>query len=126
MERIQFVTHRGHRVLLVDATHCSADELAALADRTPSFVTAEPHGTLLLLADFTGCEFTRAAVERLKVAAVVDRAHLKRSAWVVSSNLPKALYSSIRTFSGRDIPLFETREEALDYLVNGAQAFRSA
>ena len=47
-----------------------------------------------------------------------DRAHIKRAAWVLSENLSKTLYDSVRSFSAREFPVFATREEALDYLVS--------
>lgn len=117
MERIRFITHRDRRILLIDCSNCNAEELAGTSDRVPQFVTGEPTGSVLLLADFTGSEFTKEAVERLKIAAVFDKPHVKRSAWVLSNNLPKALYVSIRTFTGRELPVFASREEALEYLV---------
>jgi len=118
MDRIRFITHREQRILLVDFTDCAADEVAFTADRVPETVTQEPLDSVLLLADFSRAQFTRESVERVKIAAVFDRPHLKRSAWVLTENLPKALYDSIRSFSRREIPLFATREEALDYLVS--------
>ncbi len=118
MDRIRFITHRDQRILLVDCSNCMAGEVAAVADLLPEFVTREPLGSLLLLGDFTGAQFNRDAVEHVKIAAVFDRPHLKRSAWVLTENLPKAFYDSIRSFSGRQIPTFATREEAMDYLVS--------
>ena len=118
MERIRFVTHRGQRILLVDYTHCTPAEVAQIADSAPPIVTQEPPGSLLLLADFTGAEFTRETVEHMKVAAAIDKRHLKRDAWVLDHNLPKALYDSIRSFSTRDLPIFPTREAAMEYLVS--------
>ncbi len=117
MDRIRFITHRSQRILLVDCSHCAAEEVATVADLLPEFVTREPLGSVLLLGDFTGAQFNRDAVERVKIAAVFDRPHLKRSAWVLTENLPKAFYDSIRSFSGRQIPTFATREEAMEYLV---------
>jgi len=116
MERIRFVTHRGQRVLLLDFTNCRADEVAEIADQAPPVVTQEPPGSVLLLADFTGAEFSRESVEHVKVAAAMDKRHLKRDAWVLDHNLPKALYDSIRSFSARELPIFPTREAALEYL----------
>ncbi|HZP24439.1 MAG TPA: hypothetical protein VFB04_13390 [Terriglobales bacterium] len=116
MERIRFVTHRGQRVLLLDFTNCKADEVAEIADQAPPVVTQEPPGSVLLLADFTGAEFSRESVEHVKVAAAMDKRHLKRDAWVLDHNLPKALYDSIRSFSARELPIFPTREAALEYL----------
>jgi len=71
-----------------------------------------------LLADFTGAEFDRIAIERIKESAVFDRPHLKRSAWVGIESLPKVFYEHIKTFSQRDLPAFKTREEAMDWLVS--------
>jgi hypothetical protein len=118
MERISRITFRGHTVLLVDCTDCSPEELAAVADDLPRHVTREPHGSVLLLADLSRAVFNKETVEHVKLAAVFDRPHLKKSAWVLTDNLPKALYDSIRTFSGREIPTFATREQALEYLVS--------
>ena len=118
MERILFLTFRNHQVLLADCSDCLPDELTAVIDDVPKHVTREPLGSLLLLADFSRSKFTKETVEHLKLAAVFDRPHLKRSAWVLTQNLPKTLYESIRTFSGREIHTFETREEALEYLVD--------
>jgi hypothetical protein len=118
MERIRFVTHRGQRILLIDYTNCTADEVAEIADDAPPIVTKEPPGSVLLLADFTGAKFDRETVEHIKVAAAIDKRHLKRDAWVLDDNLPKALYDSVRSFSARELPIFPTREAALDYLVS--------
>ena len=118
MERIRFVTHRGQRILLVDYTNCKANEVAEIADQAPPIITQEPPGTVLLVADFTGAEFTRETVEHIKVAAAIHKRHLKRDAWVLDDNLPKALYESVRSFSTRELPIFPTREAALDYLVS--------
>lgn len=117
MDRIRFLTHRGQRVLLLDFTDCSPAEVAALADHVPEIMTQEPEGSVLALADFGGAEFTRDAVEHIKIATAIDRPHVKRAAWVCAENLPKTLYDSIRSFSAREFPMFNTREEALDYLV---------
>lgn len=117
MERISFVIHGDKRVLMLDFTGCDPQEVAAVADRVPAIVTQEPAGSVLAVADFTGAEFDKDAVERIKIATTFDRPHIKRAAWVLTENLPKALYDSIRRFSAREFPVFHTREEALDYVV---------
>ena len=122
MDRILFLTFHNHQVLLADCSNCSPDELAAVIDDVPRHVTREPLGSVLLLADFSHSVFNKETVEHLKLAAVFDRPHLKKSAWVLTQNLPATLYESVRSFSGREIPTFESREEALEYLVGDAPA----
>jgi hypothetical protein len=118
-DRIRFIEHQGRKILFVDCSHCRPDELEKLARLVPSYVTEEPEGSVLLLADFTGAKFDRKAVEQMKQGTVYDRPHLKRSAWYGTENLPKVFYEHLRSFSQRDLPTFKTREEALDWLVKG-------
>jgi hypothetical protein len=116
-DRIRFIEHQGKRILFVDLSHCSPDELEKIVLLVPSYVTAQPKGTLLLLADFTGAKFDRDAIEKLKPRIVFDRPHLKRSAWYGTDTLPRVFYEHLKNFSQRDLPTFKTREEALDWLV---------
>ena len=116
-DRIRFISHNGKKILLVDGSNSSAEQLEELAALVPSRVTAEPRGTVLLLADFTGAKFDKKSVERIKPSLVFDRPHLKRSAWVVTESLPKVFYEHLKSFSQRELPTFKTREEALAWLV---------
>lgn len=120
-DRIRFIEYKGKQILLADLSHCTPAEVAKVAMLVPSYVTTEPKGSVLLLADFTGAEFDRSAIERLKESAVFDRPHLKRSAWVGIECLPKVFYEHIKNFSQRDLPAFENREKAMDWLVSGEE-----
>ena len=121
-ERIRFITHKGQRVLLVDVSNCTAEQVTTIARLVPTFTTPEPRGSLLLLGDFTGAKFDKASLTALKEATAYDKPHLKRSAWVGVESLPKVFYDNIKSFSRRDLPVFGTREEALDWLVQDEPA----
>lgn len=125
-DRIRFIEHKGKHVLLVDISNCSADEVASTARLVPSYVATQPKGSVLLLADFTGSTFDKAAIEVLKQATVFDRPHLKKSAWVGTESLPKVFYDNLKAFSQRDLPTFKTREEAMDWLVADQAVFRAS
>jgi len=115
-DRIRSIVHQGKPVLFVDCSHCSAKEVGDICYLVPKFVSKQPIGSVLLLADFTGATFDRACIERLKVSIVLDRPHLKRSAWVGTGTLPKVFYENLRTFGQRDLPTFEDKDEALNWL----------
>ena len=117
-DAIRFITHKGKQILLVDCTNCSPEELVKIFGIVPRYVTAQPRGSVLLLADFTGAKFNQKIMEAIKPGLVFDRPHLKRSAWVGTENLPKVFYQDLKAFSQRDLPTFKTREEALDWLVS--------
>jgi hypothetical protein len=117
MERIRFITHQGQKILLVDCTGCTSKELASVSDEVPKALVDEPPGSALLLADFTGTQVTKEALERLKIAAAIDRKQVKRSAWVLNGTFPKPMFESVKSFTKRDIRTFQNRDEALNYLV---------
>src|SRR5664279_3729176 len=77
MDRIRFVTQGDQRILLLDFTNCTAQEVSAIADQAPAIVAQEPSGSVLVVADFSGAEFSRNAVEHIKFATVFDRAYIK-------------------------------------------------
>jgi SpoIIAA-like len=116
-DRIRFISHKGKKILLVDASNMSAEELVQLLPLALSRITAEARGSVLLLADFSGSKVDKKSVEAIKPALVLDRPYLKRSAWVGTENLPKVFYEHLKSFSQRELPLFKTREEALAWLI---------
>ena len=116
-DRVRFITYQGQRVLLVDLSGCTASQVATICDLVPSYVTAEPRGSVLILADFTNSQMDREALEHLKKAMVFDRPHIKRSAWTGAAGFPKAFYENVKAFTVREFPVFQTRDQALAYLV---------
>jgi len=120
-DRVRFITHQGQRILLVDLSGCTPAQIATIADLVPSYVTAEPRGSVLLLADFRNAQIDRDALEHLKKAMVFDRPHVKRSAWIGANSVPKAFYENVKAFTVREFPIFATREQALSYLVGEDQ-----
>ena len=115
-QRLRFVQHKGKKILVADVSTCNDEQLAECIRAVPEYVTKQPEHSVLLLGDFTGTHFTKETIEQLKIAAVFDRPHVAKAAWVLSDNLHKVLVESIRNFSAREIAVFATREEALDYL----------
>jgi hypothetical protein len=72
---------------------------------------------VLTLADFSGAEIDKAIATKMKEVLVLDRPYVKKSAWVGTESLPHVFYENFKNFSQRDFPTFETREEAMDWLV---------
>ena len=116
-DRVSFIPHSGKQILIADFTECTPDEVKAVTDQVRRVVTAQLENSVLLMADFAGAQFSKDAVTRIKEATTYDRPYVKRAAWAHTGSLPKVFYEAIKTFSQREFPTFETREEALDFLV---------
>ena len=116
-DRVRFVTHDGKQILLVDMTNCGAEEVMKLAPEVRRIVTAQAPKSVLILSDFTGARFSRTAFTRIKEVAVFDRPFVKRAAFVGAASLPQVFYEALKTFSRREFPRFQTREEAMEWLI---------
>ena len=116
-DRIQFITHRGKPVMVIDFSNSEPNEILLLLEEIQHTVARHEKGSLLTLADLTGAHVDKAVATRMKEVLVRDRPFVKRSAWVGVDSVPKVYYENIKTFSQRDFPPFKTREEAMDWLV---------
>ena len=119
MDRLRFITHQGRQILLIDLTNCSAEDVMKIAGEVQRMVTAQPRDSTLSLSDLTGAQFSRSAFTRMKEVAVFNRPYVKRAAIVGGESLPKVFYEALKTFSRREFPRFQTRQEAMDWLVKG-------
>jgi len=116
-DRVGFIAHKGKRVLLIDFTNCTPEEVKSISDEAREIISVQPQDSVLVLADFTGAQFSRDAVTRIKEGTNYARPYVKRAPWVHTENIPKVFYNAIKTFSRREFPTFESREQALEFLV---------
>jgi hypothetical protein len=116
VDRVRFITHQGKQILFIDMTNCVSEEAMLIASEVQRVVTAQPRNSVLTLSDLTGGEFRR-AITRMKEVAVFDRPYVKRAAIVGAESLSNVFYEALKTFSRREFPRFNTREEAMNWLV---------
>ena len=117
MDRVRFLTHQGKQVLLVDYSGCTRQTVLDILKERERIVMAQPPGSVLLLVDATGAQFSKDTIEEIKIVAVRERDRVKRAAMVGSEGVPKVFIDAVRTFSARDYRAFPSREAALDWLV---------
>jgi len=116
-ERLRFITHKGHDVLLIDLSHCDTKEMLLLLEQIKAAVEQHERGSLLILSDFTGTHIDKKIATRAKEVLVLDRPYVKKSAWVGTEQVPHVFIENFKSFSQRELPTFKTREEALEWLV---------
>jgi hypothetical protein len=114
--RIQFLTFKGKQILLVDFSRLSADEVEKTARTVPEVVTTRARGSVLLLVDFTDAAFDQEALRAMKEAAVFNKPYIKKSAWIGAESFPEEFRQNLKTYSGREFPIFKGRGEALEWL----------
>lgn len=119
MNGASFMTHKGTQIVLLDFSGMQdpAAALAVVAD-TRRFVQSLPaDGSALTCTDITDTRYDRRTVEAFKEMTQSNRPHVKAAAVVNRSAIHRAAISMVALFSRRKLEVFETRDQALDWLV---------
>jgi hypothetical protein len=119
-ERLRKITHKGVSIMYTDYSGFSSwDDWRALIEAERKIMPNEPLGSVRAVAIFTDSRFTTEVFEAIKQLAVSNRPHMRASALVGLSSLQKtAFLKAIERTSDRSFALFDTLDEALDWLVD--------
>ena len=104
-------------IFLIDCSHCGSKELLLLLEQVRAIIARHAPNSMLNLGDFTGAEVDRKVATRMKELLALDRPYVKRAAFVGAESIPRVFFEHFKSFSQRDLPMFKTREEAMDWLV---------
>lgn len=116
-ERVKFVEHLGKSILVQDLTDSvSAEENMGVFDRTQEIVLSQPPRSVRLLTNVTNAHYSPEAVEHMKQFSKTVTPHMLASAAVGVSGIKKIVLQSLIRLTGRRIVLFDTVEQALDWL----------
>ena len=118
MERILKITHKGKNVIIFDFSGMGPGKealdlyLASIAE-----CKKHPLDSILSITDVTDARYDYETLEGMKKFSNLTKAHTKRSAVVGVTGMKKVGYQIVMMFSKRNLPIFDTRAEALDWLV---------
>jgi hypothetical protein len=117
-DRLKKITHKGVSIMYTDYSGFSAwDDWRALIEAERKIMPQEPLGSVRAVALFNDSRFTTEVFEAIKQLAVANRPYMKCSALVGLSALQKtAFLKAIERTSDRSFGLFDTLDEALDWL----------
>jgi hypothetical protein len=116
-ERVRFIEYMGKRVLFVNYAQCDISMLKAVTEEMHRVISRELPNSVLTLNDVTGTSFDSESVEVLKSRVSANAPYVKRAAVIGIAGLQRLIYEAVQRFSRRSIPLFNSREEALAWLV---------
>lgn len=117
MSYVQKVNHRGKEVILFDCAAKEKEVVFKVIEEGKQEVAKYPPKTALALTDVTGLRFNTDISDAFREFAAHNKPFIRASALVGITGLQKIAYQTIMTLTGRNIPIFSTRQEALDWLI---------
>ena len=119
MERTRFIEHRGKRILLLDyAGMRDPQEAIREVRHSMEVVAQQPKSSLLVLTQVRDARYNAAVLQQMKELAAHNAPYVKASAIVGMSGLHRIAYQAVILFSKRNIRVFDTDEEALEWLAS--------
>jgi hypothetical protein len=117
MERVRFITHKGKRILYVDFSNCKSAEAIALLDQARPVFASQPLGSVLALDNVTNTGFSPEGVKALGEFVLHNKPYVRAAALFGATDMLKVILNGTERKSNRSFPIFDTEEEAKDWLV---------
>lgn len=120
MGQCQVIEYQGKKIVEIDFqnyTFKDVDEIQAIMSEAKKIISAQPEKSVITLTNCIGLRFSPEILEIFTAFTEHNKPYVKLGAVLGISGLQKLAYNAVMKFSGRNIPIFSDRQEALDWLV---------
>ena len=116
MERVQFIQHKGKKILHLNFADCKADEVLVVIDQAKAAIRTQAQQSVLTLTDVTNTAFNSKVSDAMKEFVMHNKPYVAASAVVGVTGLKQIIYNAVMKFSGRKLTAFDSLAEAKDWL----------
>lgn len=116
MQRAHFIEHKGKRIFMMDCTGATLEEMDAVIAECIRQIRQLPEKSALTLTIAGGTTFSGETILKLKELARDNAPYVSNAAIVGVTGLYKIVFNAVSMFSKRKFNLFDTVEEAKDFL----------
>lgn len=122
--QVTLATWKGALVLHLDYADFGRDIDALRREvvEADEEILREPKGTILALIDLRNTVASGEVVQMFKTSSLETTPHIRRHALIGITGMKRYLADKVARLAGRPMRLFETEEEALDWLASAQPA----
>jgi hypothetical protein len=117
MAKVEFIRHKDKDILFIDFSHSDSEQILSVIDEAKKIIAGQPRNSLLTLTDVTGAKYNNDVRDALKAFVNHNSPYVKARAVTGVSGLMMVLYNAVKQFTGTNIPIFPSLDEARDWLV---------
>ena len=115
-QRVRFVEYKAKKILLLDFTKCELADVMVVVHEARRVIDGAHEQSLLTLTDVTGAHFNPATTRVMKEFSADNKRFVRAGAVVGLTPLTRTIYEAVLKFTGRNIPAFYNRMQALEWL----------
>ncbi len=116
MERVQFIQHKGKKILHLNFADCKAHEVLEVIERSKAAIKAQPEKSLFTLTDVTNAAFNSQVSDAMKEFVTHNKPYVIAAAVVGISGLKQIIFNAVMKVSGRQLHAHGSLNEAKDWL----------
>ncbi len=116
MERVQFIEHKGKKILHLNFSYCKPDDILSIIDKAKTVIGKQTQKSVYVLTDVTEAGFNSKVSDSMKDFVNHNKPFVAASAVVGVTGLKQIIYNAVMKFSGRNLMVFNTLEEAKNWL----------
>lgn len=116
MKRVEFIEHRGKKILRLDFSGLTPEGLAEPIREAQEIIRDQPPSSLLTLTRVEGARFNSQTVAALKDFAKGNEPFVAKAALVGLEGLQKLVLETVSKFTGRNFNVCADEEEAKERL----------
>jgi hypothetical protein len=118
MNRVRWIEHNGKRILFEDMSGLrDPADIYEVFDTSTALICKQPEASVLLITDVTGARYNPSVVNRLKENTKLTTPYMKAYVVVGITGLTRVVLNSVVLFTGQDIKMCHSIEEAKEWLV---------
>lgn len=116
---VQLVEYKGKQILFLDFSHCAGkEEFLPIIDAAKLWLQHKEALSVLTLTDVTDAHFNTEVINLMKDLTLHNKPYVKAGAIVgITRPLMKLAYNVVMAFSQRTLPIFDTHDEAKEWLI---------
>ncbi|HET6438491.1 MAG TPA: hypothetical protein VFG59_10550 [Anaeromyxobacter sp.] len=111
-----FILHKGKRIYFIDAEGIDGERIEAVAAKAAADIRAEPPNSVLTITQVKDAKVDMTLVTTLRKLAEGNKPFVKAACVTGLSQAQRVVFNTVQILSRRKMELFETVEEAKDYL----------
>jgi hypothetical protein len=116
-QRVRFIEHRGQRILFIDFSGLqAADDILREMGVARDIIRSQPPSSVRVLTDVSGARYTPPVMDAMKEFTSGNKPYVRHSAVAGMERVHRVLYRAVLLFSRRSIEIFDTTDQARDWL----------
>lgn len=119
MKRVEVLNYKDREIVYIDFSNLEIkdfNEFKATIEDAKSIIKNYPPTSVYTLVNFTNLRFSTQFLAELKELTFHNKPYVKNGAVFGVQGLQKVVFDAVMRITGRDLPIFNSKEEGMDWL----------